>query len=184
MIAGLATLSEKAGADSLVWLPSQDRDFNVKFAHYAIAHLDRISTDPLFKLIWKWKGLERIKLFLWLTAHNTLHTNAFRHSMHISPSPDCTCCNEGVHESVNHSLRDCSLLGDFWHQLVPNNRWVKFFTAPLKHWSSMNLASGWRIEGHKWSLVFGSAIHFLWKIRNEELFLHLTPSLDHILEQF
>ena len=40
------------------------------------------------------------------------------------------------------------------------------------------------VHGHPWSYAFGSAIHFLWSIRNEELFQLVTPTMDEMLECF
>ena len=71
----------------MVWLPSSNGNFSVKSAFTTIAQLDSVSSDPFFHIIWKWCGLERIKLFLWLTANDSLHTNAFRHYRHLSNSP-------------------------------------------------------------------------------------------------
>ena len=54
--------------DILAWSPSVDGNFSVQSAHAAIAHSNIMISDPLFKLIRKWCGLERIRLFLWLVA--------------------------------------------------------------------------------------------------------------------
>ena len=69
---------DEAGPDSLVWSSRNDGNFSVNSAHHVLANPDSNAEDPLFKIIWKWKGMERIKVFLWLMANEALHTNAFR----------------------------------------------------------------------------------------------------------
>ena len=110
---------QDARLDSLIWYPSKDGEFDVKSAHTMIASLDFNNIDPLFKLIWKWPGLERIKTFFWLVANEALHTNFLCFNHHLSPSPECRHCNEGLHETILHTLRDCPILGEFWHILLP-----------------------------------------------------------------
>ena len=150
----------------------------------AIACNALLSPDPFFKLIWHWKGLERIKLFLWLVAIESLHTNAFRVSCHLMISLDCSHYYDGLHETIPYYLRDCSILGDFWHRLVPRSKWPDFFTASFHSWLLSNLVGCWLIEGQPWGCVFGFAIHFLWRIRNKELFQHTTPSPSSIYNRF
>ena len=69
--------------------------------------------DPLFKLIWKWKGMERIKLFLWLMANDALHTNDFRVCSHVANSPYCTRYDEDLHEFYSACSQRLSSLGEF-----------------------------------------------------------------------
>ena len=69
-IAAIPPPSEVLGSDILIWVPSCDGNFSVKAAYNAIAHPDNATSDPLYQLIWKCSGLERIKLFLWLTSYD------------------------------------------------------------------------------------------------------------------
>ena len=70
--------------DILLWLPSQEGNFNVSSAHPSIAYLNGTSYEPIYRSIWKWCGLEQIKLFLWLMGNDPLYKNAFCHYQHLS----------------------------------------------------------------------------------------------------
>ena len=164
--------------------PSKDGEFDVKSAHTMIAGLDFNNTSPLFKLIWKWPGLERIKTFLWIVANEALHTNFLRFNCHLSPSSDCKRYNEGLHETILHTLRVCPILEEFWHRLLPATHWLNFFTADLHRWLRFNLVADWEVEGHCWSHIFGSALHYLWRVRNEEVFQQSTPNPIQIYDRF
>ena len=96
--------------DILAWLPSSNGNFGVSSAYFAFSNVNGLSTDPLFRSIWKWCGLEHIKLFLWLKS---LHTNALWFYHHLSPSLYCTYCNEDMHETILHVLRGCPVFGGF-----------------------------------------------------------------------
>lgn len=61
-----------------------------------------------------------------------VHTNALHFTHHLSSTSDCRPCNEGLHESILHTLRDCHILGDFWHNLVPAQHWPDFFKSDLR----------------------------------------------------
>ena len=148
--------------DILVWLPSSDGNFSVKLASISISHMDGAISDLLYKLIWKWCGLERIRLFLWLTPNESLHTNAFRFHRHLSNSPSCVQCNEDIHETVLHALRDCKIIDGFWIRLVPHEFWDTFSVLSLRAWLLENLKNHVLIDGRPWNYMFGSAIHFLW----------------------
>ncbi|CAN1177321.1 Putative ribonuclease H protein At1g65750, partial [Linum perenne] len=45
--------------------------------------------DPIWRLIWRWKGPQRIWQFLWLVAHNQLLTNSERHRRHLAEIGSC-----------------------------------------------------------------------------------------------
>lgn len=93
-------------SDSLAWLASRNGNFSVNSAYGAIAHYHSIPTDPLFRLIWKWKGLERIKVFLWQVVLDALPTNFLRFSKHISYNPYCSWSDSNMHETILHLLHD------------------------------------------------------------------------------
>ena len=128
--------------------------------------------------------MERIKFFLWLGANEALNTNDLRHSGHLSSSPYCSRCNEDLNETILHVLRDYTVIGDFWKRRVPGNLWPSFSTSSLRRWLLDNLSADWSVESHHWSLVFGTALYYLWRVRKEELFQYLTPSSSDIYERF
>ena len=65
-------------------------------------------------------------------ANDALHTNDFQVRSHVANSPYCTCYEEDMHESILHALRDCQVLGNFWHRLVNRSAWLEFFYSEPK----------------------------------------------------
>ena len=68
--------------------------------------------------------------------------------------------------------------------LVKLNDWPSFFTSSLYQWLFKNLTGGDVSASFDWPQIFGSALHFLWRIRNEEIFEKLTPSPSEIYNCF
>ena len=95
--------------------------------------------EPIIKIIWQWQGLERIRLFLWLIANDSLHINAYRLSKHLTTSDLCTHCKDVCAETILHALRDCPILGNFWPQMVTFDDWPEFSTIGLHSWLLSNL---------------------------------------------
>ena len=54
--------------------------------------------------------------------------------------------------------------------LLPADKWPDFFIATLRTWLLDNLQNMELVNGHIWSQVFALVAHFLWQIRNKELF--------------
>ena len=65
---------------------SHDGNFTVKYAYYHCVQFPPGPPDPLFRLIWRWKGMEQIRTFLWQVASGSLPTNHFRWVRHITTS--------------------------------------------------------------------------------------------------
>ena len=158
LICGLVPPSPNAGDDSVCWLPSHDGNFSVFSVYNTLAGHGCKEYDPLYKLIWRWKGLERVRSFLWLLANNALLTNLNRFVRHITHEPDCHRCNLSVHECVLHALRDCPVIVEFWRRLVPSRLQGQFFSCNLRRWLLINLKGG--DVGKFWPLMFGVAVHF------------------------
>lgn len=78
-------------------------NFSLKSAYNAIADDKNGPKSHLFKLIWKWKGPQRMKTFLWLAAHDALLKNATRVRRHIAHSNLCPVCGTAS-ESIIHTL--------------------------------------------------------------------------------
>ena len=99
--------------DCVAWKCSHDGEFPIRSSYDHIASIHLMTHDPLFKIIWKWKGMERIKVFLWQMAVDALATNFFRYSHHVSNDPNCLRCSSHVYETSLHVLRDCPVTMDF-----------------------------------------------------------------------
>ena len=81
--------------DKLLWIPDSKCLFLVKFAYKELLSNppSQVATEVNWLKLWKMRGLERIKMFLWRVAVNALPTreNLMSH-MDIS-EPWCVLCN-------------------------------------------------------------------------------------------
>ena len=183
-IAGLAPPRDLDILDSVAWRGSNDGDFSVKSAYSFISHSGRLPADPLFKLIWNCVGLEWIQVFLWQVAAGALPTNYFRFSRHVSDDPTCSRCDLLVQETSLHVLHDCPIALGFWNRMIDAETYPTFYTYSLRSWVHWNLELNNPIAGNSWPCVFASAVHYLWRIKNQENFQFITPSEDDIFSRF
>lgn len=111
--------------DRVIWHLSHDGRFTLKSAYNM--HIDDQPPyhNNLFKIIWKWKGPQRVKTFLWLVAHAALLTNKNRVIRHIAQSDLCQACGRYA-ETVLHTLRDCDRVKMIWSLLVDQKHWNDF----------------------------------------------------------
>ncbi|KAK4252645.1 hypothetical protein QN277_014390 [Acacia crassicarpa] len=158
-----------AGQDVLMWGASSNGTFSVTTAYNIIVNPDPSLFHPGFKLIWKWSGAERVRVFMWLAFHDRLPTNVWRSRWSIS-SPLCNFC-DGQEESVMHILRDCSYAKEMWYDLLNPTHVAVFFNARLKDWFCLNLKRELGKFSHlKWNTLFAVGIWKLWNWRNMMVF--------------
>lgn len=101
------------GRDVLLWGASKDGSFSVKLA-YDHSEDDKGPQPSMgFRWIWKWKGPQRLKTFLWLAFRDRLLTNCLRKRRGMAQSARCPVC-QTEDENVLHVLRDCLTAADFW----------------------------------------------------------------------
>lgn len=60
------------------WDLSSDGQFTLASAYELLYDNGDADTDKLWQRIWKWKGAQRVRIFLWLAARDSLLTNAVR----------------------------------------------------------------------------------------------------------
>ena len=76
------------------------------------------------------------------------------------------------------------MLEGFQSNLVPHDDWPAFATMSLHFWLASNLQNSAMVNEQPWCYIFGSALYFLWRTSNEEIFQALTPSSEEILHYF
>ncbi|CAN1187052.1 Putative ribonuclease H protein At1g65750 [Linum perenne] len=159
-IAGKSPPREELGEDTFLWGENRKGIFTIKSAYNLVANQSSSNSDPGWDKIWKWRGPHRVKFFLWLAIHNRLLTNAERTRRHLTPSPTCSRYNS-PNESVSHALRDCPIATEIWRRLG----------FPVDHpaqWIRNGL-------GKENILLFGITAWFMWKARNDSIFLEVNP---------
>ena len=105
-------------------------------------------------------------------------------SRHVFDDPVCSRCNLNMHETSLHALRDCAIADAFWSRLVDAEAHPQFFTSNTRSWIQWNLTSSGSLLGFTWAQLFAIAIHYLWCVRNQEIFDHHTPSDEEIFHRF
>ena len=106
---------------------------------------------------------------------------------HIGVDPACLRCNQQVHETTIHVLRDYDVALAFWNRMIDAETYPDFFTASLRTWVFSNLknpSASYLSTDYGWSEIFGMAIHYLWRIRNEETFDSCVPSDTDVFYRF
>lgn len=154
--------------DKLKWLGEQNGKFTVKSCYQKFMGEALGSKDDKWKLIWDWKGLERIRYFLWMVGHERLNTNS-RRAVWCGCSALCVWC-DNKEENTMHVLRDCRLAKEIWVRLLPDHDRVGFFSGNLWEWLELNLK---RLSGtgkENWVSTFAVSCWLLWKWRNKRIF--------------
>ncbi|GAU40905.1 hypothetical protein TSUD_297100 [Trifolium subterraneum] len=137
-IAAIKPPSIEMQSDFPNWSASPDGKFSRNSAYSLLMDKKPIEkTDShLFKLVWKWKGPNRIPSFLWKVAHCRLMTNEERRKINMTAHNSCLRCQQGP-ESIMHVLRDYAM--DIWSPIIKPNNWAKFFSLGLTSWLKWNL---------------------------------------------
>ncbi|CAN1758812.1 Putative ribonuclease H protein At1g65750 [Linum perenne] len=163
VVAGMSPPMAGAGEDRITWGLERDGRFRVRSAYLLAAEEEGDTLDPIWRLIWRWKGPQRIRQFLWLVAHNRLLTNSERRRRHLAEIGSCQVC-PGQEESVLHVLRDCPLASATWELLALSSGDQTFFQTPLLPWIERF------IRKPELCLLFGVTCWWLWRARNDRVF--------------
>lgn len=94
---------------------------------------------PLFK-VWKWKGPNYIRTFLWKLIHGKLLTSVERNRRGMSTDVLCPRCNSSP-ETIMHILKDCDEASQFWNRVIKPEYWSKYFSIGVIPWLDWNLSS-------------------------------------------
>ncbi|KAK7268618.1 hypothetical protein RIF29_21320 [Crotalaria pallida] len=83
IIAAVVPPSVDAGADSITWAKENDGVFSIASAATLLhdtSHPGNLNgTSFIFRLVWRWKGPQRIRALLWKICHERLLTNTERY---------------------------------------------------------------------------------------------------------
>ncbi|XP_072074464.1 uncharacterized protein [Arachis hypogaea] len=158
---------ESLGEDKIMWSPSEDRNFTVASAYKTLSQANE-NQDQTWNLIWKWKGPQRIKCFMWLATQNKLMTSERRQKI-FGANPNCHRCPNNP-ETLLHTLRDCTEASRIWRQLVKPSYITTFYRAPFETWIRWNLTVEIGANAQPWLSQFVVTCWWLWKWRNKEIF--------------
>lgn len=123
-----------------------------------------------WNLIWKLQVQQRVRVFLWVLAHEKILTNLERATRRMTSSALCVRCRE-EEESALHAVRDCKMAKEVWERLLPPELLAGFFSQGMKVWLSWMWSKGLeRMSEHKWAERMLSVCYLQWRWRNLEVF--------------
>ncbi|KAL9453582.1 hypothetical protein AB3S75_009233 [Citrus x aurantiifolia] len=182
-IAAVKPPSDGKCEDLLYWAHSKTGKFTSKSAYLFLNNSNCSKDAHFWKLIWQWKGPQRVKIFLWLVMHGKIKTREELFKRHILDKMNCERCG---HERENkmHALRDCFVAKRIWNCLIPVNFRHHFFSFNLRDWLYFNLGkTGINEVGDEWACLFGVAIWKIWFWRNQFLFSQKSPYCTHVVAE-
>ncbi|CAN1128972.1 Putative ribonuclease H protein At1g65750 [Linum perenne] len=146
--------------------------FSIRSAYELLTRPINPKPEASWDLVWKWKGPARVQFFLWLVAHEKLLTNLERKRRLLCNDSGCARCGQ-PEESVLHVVRDCPFAASTWDVLnFPRSDPIRTVAA-VDDWLRLVLK-------HDKSLDIGVLCWYLWKARNEWIFLGTQHSSESI----
>ena len=113
--------------DGIIWRHSISGQYSVKTGYSLLVEKCGLPVAlPLWKLIWKAPGTQRMRVFLWEVAHEKIMVNVQRFRRGWINSDLCMSCGTQS-ESVLHVLRDCNFIKSCWLNLLPASEVQTFF---------------------------------------------------------
>lgn len=123
-----------------------------------------------WKLIWRMKASQRVRVFCWIMAHGKLLTNEERWRRRLTSDANYGRCQSEV-EDVLHAVRDCPCAREVWESLGMFGSQNAFFPMGLQDWvmSAFRLSTP-REEALRWAGKFMTICWWQWRWRNAEVF--------------
>lgn len=157
-IVGIKPPNPCCTCDQFYWAFSNSGTFMVKSAYKHLHRNFLNGQDSNWNLIWKWRGPQRIRTFLWLAVQWRLKCKAEVFRRHIISDVACPHCNGYVEDAVN-VLRDCIVARRIWSLLGPCNAHDNFINLPFRDWIMLSLKNNSHWDGnYAWLCIFGVAI--------------------------
>ncbi|CAN1310611.1 Putative ribonuclease H protein At1g65750 [Linum perenne] len=167
MVIGMSPPKQELGDDQWVWGVEKDGKFSIKSAYKLLHELPELPSPANWSVVWRWKGPNRIRFFLWLAMQERLLTNQCRKRRHMTEDISCPLCpNE--EETVGHVLRDCTFANEVWLQLRGGDTLADNWLADTQTWLQYDLQSDKGLD-------FGVTCWYLWRTRNERIFSNKHP---------
>lgn len=150
--------------DHLFWGHTPSGLFSTKSALQIIRHDRRLTEDKGWEKIWKLQSQQRVRSFVFLTAHDAILSNTNKVRRHISLHDACPRCTKS--ETSMHLLRDCDDIQKVWRTVGADKLPPDFFTdQDIQRWVFNNTKAG-----DRWSSIFAQMAWLTWKARNTLVF--------------
>ncbi|KAK8550128.1 hypothetical protein V6N12_038858 [Hibiscus sabdariffa] len=154
------------GEDVLGWRWDAKREFRVSSAYSVLMQDGARIRNSKWTRIWSLKVPQRVKVFLWITAHQRLLTNVERVRRHIASSDMCGLCLSEP-EDIDHVLRRCEKAKDLWRNVLGREVAASLDSLPFEEWLHGNISCRLPeiIDRADWDMEFAIYVWLLWKLR-------------------
>ncbi|KAK9028235.1 hypothetical protein V6N11_068045 [Hibiscus sabdariffa] len=151
------------------WAAGTNNEFTVRSEGVVSRGVFYGPFERVWRVIAEFKGLPRVRMFLWLVCHERVLMNAERRRRRLTQDSSCAICGDD-REDLDHLLRFCPSTIWFWNQLIRSDAWNEFNTLPIKEWMLANLLTPTRFVSNfpEWPTLFPYILWNLWKRRNEK----------------
>jgi hypothetical protein len=75
-----------------------------------------LNASPVFKRLWKSKGLHRVFVWLFLMDHLNTRDMMDRRHWHLNSGLHCAMCNTNHRETREHLFLNCPFASNVWHR--------------------------------------------------------------------
>ncbi|KAK9181143.1 hypothetical protein WN944_024280 [Citrus x changshan-huyou] len=158
------------GLDTCFWAHSRTGLFTTKSAYLMLTGSSSVIEDYRWRSVWRWKGPQSVRIFLWQALQDRLKTKTELARRHIPISEACDRCGASVEDTL-HVLRDCVAAKTFWLKVVPLEKRQSFFNSNLSTWLCGNVEDVSRSQNiSNWSVFFGIGVWRIWFWRNQFVF--------------
>lgn len=170
MLASFMLRAEEVQGDIMGWLKAGRRDFSVKSAYEIASGNEEEENWSGWKMLWKMRASQRVKVFSWLMAHGKLLTNVERWRRRLASDPICVRCHQGEEDTL-HAVRDCPWAREVWEVLIHPASHQVFFSLKLEDWVLWLLKEQKTpAEQPRWNGKKVTVCWWQWRWRNAELF--------------
>lgn len=180
-LASVTVKSDQHRSDEARWL-SGSTPFSAKSAYAVASKWDEENLWDGWKSIWRLRVRQRVKVFVWLMAHEKLLTNGERLRRKMALSSLWVRC--GLREEDNvHAIRDCDQARGLWERLISPQIRMEFFSSDMHGWITWMLRRGQRLRDEGcWVGRMMTLAWLQWRWRNEEILGAGRPSIEWRLQ--
>ncbi|KAE8715589.1 hypothetical protein F3Y22_tig00110163pilonHSYRG00265 [Hibiscus syriacus] len=153
------------------WRWEVNHSFSVKSAYKALSPEPWPTAPIRWMKVWTFPVPQRIRVFLWISLHGRLLTNAERMRRHIAVSAWCPL-SLSEDEDISHALRRCSFALGVWRTVLGRDDLPTFLTLPMEDWLLKGLSGRGKLpwNGTKGAMYFAVVCWKLWKRRSKLVF--------------
>lgn len=106
-------VSKGQKGDKAGWLTA-DGHFSVRSSYELEMGRAKVAKWSGWKLIWRLRVQQRVRVFVWLLAHQKILTNACQRRRKLTDNLGCKHCLGGVKDAI-HMIRDCTASKEIWN---------------------------------------------------------------------